>query len=461
MNTNEHQNNSNTLMGMIAQTIAEQPTSTTENGALGHSTTGKALVDLNFSIASLRSKSDSDVESAFRAVYAESPTLALKYLFFARDARGGLGERRFFRVVTKWLADNHTEDIRKYLPLLPEYGRWDDLVELAANKNLYDDVVKIVSKQLKTDWEDMKQGASISLLAKWMPSANTSSAETCRKARGLMAGLHMSERQYRKMLSKLRAYLKVVETKMSANQWGEIDYEAVPSKANLNYKDAFMKHDEERRKKYLESLSKGEAKINASVVYPHDIVHKYHDACGEIKYQHLDATLEGMWKNLPPTKADFKPMIVVADGSGSMSMSIGNSNVEALDVANSLAIYFAERLPGPFANKYITFSNRPQYVELGANTTLLDKIKIADKLASAGSKKVSNTNIKAVFEMLLKTAIKNNLKQEDIPGILIISDMEFDGCVIQEDDGGNYWSSGTLADQTLFQTIAKEYEKLA
>ena len=447
MNTNE-----NNIMSMIAETAAEQPTSVTENGAVGHSTTGKALVDLNFSIASLRSKSDSDVEAAFLAAYAENSTLALKYLFFARDVRGGLGERRFFRVVTKWLADNHTEDIKKYLPLLPEYGRWDDLIELASNKNLYDDVVKIISKQLKEDWDDMKQGASITLLAKWMPSTNTSSGETRRKAKGLMSGLHMTERQYRKMLSKLRAYLKVVETKMSANQWGEIEYEAVPSKANLNYKDAFMKHDEERRKKYLESLAKGETKINSSAAYPHDIVHKYHNTTN-MEYQRLDATLEGMWKNLPPPKADFKPMIVVADGSGSMGCNIGNTNVSALDVANALAIYFAERLPGPFANKYITFSGHPQYVELGSDTTLLDKIKIAEK-----HDEVANTNIKAVFELLLQTAIKNKLKQEDIPGILIISDMEFDGCVIQDDDEG-YWNHGTKVDKVLFKVIAEDYEK--
>ena len=146
-------------------------------------------------------------------------------------------------------------------------------------------------------------------------------------------------------------------------------------------------------------------------------------------------------------------MIVVADGSGSMGCNIGNTNVSALDVANALAIYFAERLPGPFANKYITFSGHPQYVELGSDTTLLDKIKIAEK-----HDEVANTNIKAVFELLLQTAIKNKLKQEDIPGILIISDMEFDGCVIQDDDEG-YWNHGTKVDKVLFKVIAEDYEK--
>ena len=451
MNTNEHENNSNTLMGMIAQTIADQPTAVTENGALGHSTTGKALVDLNFSISSFRSKSDKEIWTAFLSAYAEDKDLALKYLFFARDVRGGLGERRFFRAASKWLADNHRDDIRKYLQLIPEYGRWDDLVELISDPILFTDIIALISKQLEKDWKNMKQGKSVSLLAKWLPSVNTSSSESKRKARGIAVGLHMSERQYRKMLSKLRAYLKVVETKMSANQWGEIEYEAVPSKANLQYKDAFMKHDEERRKKFLESLSKGETKINASTAYPHDIVHKYHKD-GSVEHVGRDEALEGMWKALPSVKGEFKPMIVVADGSGSMGCGVGNTGVTALDVANGLAIYFAERLPGPFANKYITFSFHPQYVDFGANTSLLDRIKIAEQHCE-----VANTNIKAVFEMLLQTAIKNKLKQEDIPGILIISDMEFDGCVIQSDQQ-SYWDRGTIADKTLFQTIAKEYE---
>lgn len=441
-------NDNTTFIGMIRQSIAEAPTAVTENGAVGHSTTGKALVDLNFSIASLRGKSDNEIISAFVDAYAENSELALKYLFFARDVRGGLGERKFFRVIANWFAAYHTADIEKYLCLFPEYGRWDDLVELAANRNVGDKVINIIAKQLKEDWNDMKQGGSISLLAKWLPSANTSSSETCRKAKGIMAGLHLTEREYRKMLSALRAHLKVVETKMSANKWGEIEYSQVPSLANLRYKDAFVKHDKERRNQYLESLKKGETKINASTAYPYDIVHQYHLTYGDS----VDVTLEEMWKALPSPTVDFKPMIVVADGSGSMTSCVGKTGVSALEVANSLAIYFAEKLPGPYANKYITFSGHPQYVNLGSNTSLRDKMTIAGKHSE-----VANTNIKAVFEMILKTAIANNVKPEDIPGILIISDMEFDGCVVQ-DDSKNYWESGEKADKTLFQTIAKEYE---
>lgn len=440
----------NTFMGMIAQTAADNSRSVTENGAIGHKTTGKALVDLNFGISSFRQKDDKEIEDAFLNAYAENPELALKYLFFSRDVRGGLGERRFFRVAASWLVGHHYDAFKKYLPLVPFYGRWDDLVELFFIKDATFDVEKIISDQLSSDWKNMKEEKNISLLAKWLPSINTSSKETVAKAQELAKRLKMTERQYRKMLSALRKYIEVVETKMSANKWGEIDYEAVPTKANINYKDAFLKHDKERREKYLEALKNGEAKINASASFPHDIVHSYSS-----KYD-TDETLEAMWKSLP-TKT-LKPMLVVADGSGSMSMPVDpNSHTTAREVANALAIYFAERLPGPFKNQYVTFSMNPQYVNLGANTTLSDKIRIAMK-----HNEVANTNIEAVFDMVLDTAKKNKLKQEDIPDILVISDMEFDGCVGTNADANgertSWYSPIERPSKTLFQEIADRYK---
>jgi hypothetical protein len=438
-----------TFMGMIAQTAADDSRSVTENGAIGHKTTGKALVDLNFGISSFRQKTKKDIEDAFLDAYAENPELALKYLFFSRDVRGGLGERRFFRVAASWLVGHHYDAFKKYLPLVPFYGRWDDLVELFFIKDATLDVEKIISDQLSSDWKNMKEEKNVSLLAKWLPSINTSSKETVAKAQELAKRLKMTERQYRKMLSALRKYIEVVETKMSANEWGEIDYEAVPTKANINYKDAFLKHDKERREKYLEALKNGEAKINASASFPHDIVHSYSSKCD------TDATLEAMWKSLP-TKT-LKPMLVVADGSGSMSVSVDpNSRTTAREVANALAIYFAERLPGPFKNQYVTFSMNPQYVNLGANTTLCDKIRIAMK-----HNEVANTNIEAVFDMVLDTAKKNKLKQEDIPDILVISDMEFDGCVGTNADAkerNNWYSPMERPSKTLFQEIADRYK---
>lgn len=263
---------------------------------------------------------------------------------------------------------------------------------------------------------------NISLLAKWLPSATSRSKDTRKKGLKICGALGMTEKQYRKTLSALRKHLDVVERKMSSNNWQSIDYEAVPSKANLNYNKTFLKHDETRRRAYLDGLTRGEAKINASVTNPCEILNKYHQVSGW--YSNPDAALEGMWKALPNLMEPNKSMLVVADGSASM-LSRCAGNISCLDVANSLAIYCADRAKGAFANKYITFSMTPKFVEFGKDWTLQRKIKEAER-----HNECANTNLEAVFNLILKTAIDNHSPQSDLPEtILILSDMMFDSMV--------------------------------
>lgn len=397
----------------------------TENGAVGYRTTGKKLLDLNFSVASLRSASEQEIINKFMDAYWENPMLAIKWLFYSRDVRQGLGERRLFRTVIKQLAIDKPEVVCNIINHIPEYGRYDDILCL-LDTNLRNNVISMVEHQLAADKTNMKDNKPISLCVKWLPSENSSSKETKRYAKIIREGLGMTSRNYRKMLSQMRAYIDVTERKMSAKQWSEINYETVPSRANLIYNNAFLRNDEERRRAYLGALEKGEAKINAGTLYPHDIVHNYVDRnYWSFDVKSIDATLEGLWKALPDTVKGCGNTIVVADGSGSMTNYIGNNtNVTALDVANALAIYFAERSSGEFKDKYITFSSRPQLVDFSNANTLRDKIQIALK-----HDEVANTNIEAVFDLILSTAIKNHMSQEDIPAnILIISDMEFDSC---------------------------------
>ena len=279
-------------------------------------------------------------------------------------------------------------------------------------------------------------------MAKWLKSENCSSAESRRLAKIIREGLGMTSRNYRKMLSEMRKYIDVVERKMSAKQWDEINYETVPSRANLIYNNAFLRNDEDRRREYLGALEKGDVKINAGTLYPHDIVHKYTNGSWRVKS--TNTALEGLWKALPDTVKGEGNTIVVADGSSSMTCNVGgNTNVTALDVANALAIYFAERSSGEFKNKYITFSERPQLVDFSNAKTLREKIQIALK-----HDEVANTNIQAVFNLILKTAVNNKMSQDEIPkNILIVSDMEFDGAT----------GYRNKPDETLFATIAKEY----
>lgn len=395
--------------------------SVTENGAVGWKSTGKALLDINFAVSSLRGASEGEIEQKFSAACAEDLGTAVVWLFYARDARGGMGERRLFRVCMRYLAREFPDTVRKILLLIAEYGRWDDLWCLLGTKVEYD-VLKLTRDQLTADMRRMREGKGVSLLAKWVPSLNASSADTHRNGEKIRGFLNISPKRYRIMLSALRKHLNVIERKMSAGKWDEIAYHAVPSRANLIYNSAFLRHDEERRREYLSKLEKGEEKINSSVLFPHDIVHQYYDGKGWYVALKKDAdpALEAMWKGLPNTVKDKESsIIVVADGSGSMTSCVGGSTgVTALEVANALAIYFAEKLSGPYKDKYITFSNSPQLVNLAGSTTLLGKLKTA-----ACHNEVADTNIERVFDLILTTAVKNGLSQEEIPGsVLIISD---------------------------------------
>lgn len=423
--------------------------SITENGAVGYKTTTHKLLDMNFKVASYRGLSESQIINDFVQASNEDFELSVAWLFYARDVREGLGERRLFKVIMKQLANGHPDLVKKLIKFIPEYGRYDDLLEL-LDTPVKDNVVALIAKTLSEDMVKMGKKEPISLLAKWMPSNNTSSKKTRSLAMKLQKELSVSPKQYRQMLSKLRKYLDVVETKMSNKDWKEIDYEKVPSKANLLYRNAFLKHDEARREQYLEAVKEGTAKINSSVVFPHELVHKYNQqnswwgTCADSK---LDPTLEAMWENLP--NLGLEDTIVVADGSGSMFRTIGNSDTTALDVANGLALYAAERCKGEFKDTYITFSSHPQLVQLNGAKTLHDKVAVA-----RSHDECENTNIEAVFNLILSTAINAHMKQEEMPkNILIISDMEFDSCACM---GQQSWATPT---KSLFDTLAASFEK--
>lgn len=420
--------------------------SITENGAVGYATTKHDLLDMNFKVASYRHMSADQMISDFVGALNQDFELAIAWLFYVRDIRQGLGERRLFRTLFKYLANTHPATAAKLVGYIGEYGRYDDLMEL-LDTSVHQDVMKVIMTTLSSDIENMKAGKSISLLAKWMPSNNTSSPVTVARAKILQKALKLTPKEYRKMLASLRNYLNVVERDMSANNWSEINYEAVPSKANLIYKKAFLKHDEARRLEYLAKLEKGEAKINSAAAFPHDIVHKYskgHGGWGYSLATKVDPTLEAMWKALPDM--GIENTIVVADGSGSMTCTVDStSGVTALEVANALAVYTAERCRGEFKNTYITFSSRPQLVHLNGKT-LLDNLREA-----ARHNEVANTNIEATFDLILKTAVDGHMAQEDLPkNVLIISDMEFDSATSMG------WGRGSV-NANLFEQIKRKF----
>lgn len=443
------------FMDQLNRTLTDGPdnVSVTENGAVGYKTTGQKLLDINFAVSSLRKAPESEIRQRFADALAEDRNAAIAWLFFARDVRGGLGERRLFRICMQYLAQEFPDTVRKILPLIAEYGRWDDVIVL-IDTQLRKEACLLLANQLVEDGMNMKSGNNISLLAKWMPSENASSPETKRKARELMTVMGMTPKAYRQMLSSLRKKIKLVEQMMSTGKWGSIKYETVPSRANMIYNSAFLRHDETRRREFLGKANKGEVKMNAATLFPHEIVHRYGRSP-----RASDPALEAMWKNLPNTvKNAESSTIVVADGSGSMFSRVDySSGTTAIEVANAMALYFAEHLHGPYQNRYITFSANPQLVDLRGASSLRERLNIAYR-----HDEVANTNIEAVFDLILQTAVQNRLRQDDLPhNVLVISDMEFDNCVIcnrTKSVSTSYWNRPTsLLHKTLFDEIAKKY----
>lgn len=416
----------------------------TENGAGAYKSTLNSCLDMFGSFGGMRQSSESMVISTFRSAFVEYPDFAVKMLFYFRDIRGGQGTRRQFRIAIKWLATRAPEYVVNNLDNFLEYGRGDDFLCL-LDTPVKADVADFLYKQLREDCRAMKEGKPCSLLAKWLPSVNCSSAQTKKYAGMLYRAWGWTPRQYRKVLSQVRGYLKVVEQKMSAKQWTDIKYDEVPSKAAMLYSEAFYRHDENGYADYLLKVANGDAKVNAGALYPYDIVHKIMN--GGRSFSTKDKILyDALWKRLPNYCADdLETGICVVDTSGSMSGT-------PMEVAISLGMYCADKCRGPFAGKFITFSARPQLQEVkGAD--IIEKVRNMQYADWEGS-----TNLEAVFDLMLCTAIQNKTPKVDMPQKLyIISDMQFN----EARGVGRYYSGygycGCMNTKTFMQAMKQKY----
>jgi hypothetical protein len=390
----------------------------TENGAASLATTTSAVLDWFAAGGAMRNQEEAQIQAVFAKAFAEDRLLATKVAFYIRDVRGGQGQRKAFRAVLSWLAQNYPAVVKKNLALVPEFGRWDDVLVLLDSPLLRDEAVALIHTQLRADLRAAKKGDNVSLLGKWLPSANTSSAATRAQAVKLTKLLDYSPREYRKALTLLRSKANVVERAMCSKDWTGIDYEKVPSRASMLYREAFSKHDPVGYTKWKGAVVKGEAKINAGTLYPYELVTKA--MSGE-----YNETLELLWRGLPNMfEGKVTKALVVCDVSGSMhSPQLSGSKATPLHVAISLAMYCAERCEGPFKDNFITFSGSPELVKL-QGASLYDR---ATNLSHASWG--MNTNVQAVFDLILDRAVRSKLKQSDLPEALyIVSDMQFDSC---------------------------------
>ena len=416
----------------------------TENGAFAYDSTAQgALLDLFSQIGALRPRTEDEIARKFAAAFKEDKLLATKMMFYAGDIRqGGLGERRTFRICLRWMAENHPAIVVKNIHLIPYFNRFDTLFVLVGTECeslMWELIAETLTKDVKA-MKASRNGKHVpaSLLAKWMPSENTSSAKTRALAAKAIKALRLTPRKYRQMLSALRKHINVTERLMSAGEWGCIDYAKVPSYAMHNYGSAFAKHDHERFDAYLKSVSKGETKINASVLYPYDLVGKYlssdywyrdgYRSYGDCAVAiREEAVIEAQWKALPNYLSKPMNAVVMADVSGSMM----NPNGRPMATSIGLAIYFAQHNSGLFHNQYMTFTDNPHFVNIREGASLLENVQ---QVAKAGVG--YSTNLEAAFRAVLSAAVGYGVPVDEMPKtIVVISDMEIDKYM----RGGRHW----------------------
>jgi hypothetical protein len=394
----------------------------TENGMKARQNTANALTDLFFKIAAMRGQ---NVIPAWTAARVQDADLASRIALWARDVRGGAGERKIFRDILVDLANTDARQAAALAHKVPELGRWDDLLVLVGTP-----IEEVAFFRIKCALEDEN-----GLCAKWMPRQG----EVAAKLRNYLG---WTPKFYRKRLVELT---KVVETQMCAKDWDNINFSHVPSVASARYKKAFARHTEKYKEWAAALVSKDpevreSVKVNAGAVYPYDVLkglyNGYHTNYDKANYDHIVA----QWEALPNYIGDAS-ILPLVDVSGSMTSSAGGysskSTTTCLDVAVSLGLYLADKNKGKFKDTFLTFSSKPQLMHLKGN--ILDK-----HHQMCTSKWEMNTNLHVAIQKILDVAIEGSVPQEEMPSmLLILSDMQFDMCT-------NY-------DDSAMQMIARKY----
>ena len=380
----------------------QRGTTLTENGMVANTSTSNACLDLFGAVGAMRGWADVDILRAFSKAMSEDPATAIRILFWVRDVRGGQGERRVFRLCFNFLNEHYREYVDNNLEAVPFYGRWDDMFHLENDK------------VLSTISEGLEKGDG--LLAKWLPRKK----DFANKVRNY---LRLTPKEYRK---KIVGLSKTVEQQMCDHDWEGIQYEHVPSQAMYKYNSAFYRHDEYRFRTYIESVLTGSGKINAGTMYPYQLYGAIRNECGifgrktsEVKQK----TIMAQWDALPNyLEGNDERVLPVCDVSGSMN-SQPYGNVTPMSISVSLGLYISERNVGPFKDAFITFSMNPVLQVLKGNlfSRCLQLLKAQWDM---------NTNLEAVFTMLLDVAKRDNIPESEMPTkLLVISDMQFDSCI--------------------------------
>lgn len=420
-----------TFKNAVLNHINEAP-ARTANGMKARKTSASAVLDFFGKAGSSRGTA---LVKEFTAALTDNQDLAVRALLWTRDIRSGAGERKQFRDLLVALESANPDLAGRLMHKVPFLGRWDDLF-------VYTDPINR-RKALEMYADALRNGDG--LAAKWAPrekSTKSAIAAELRKTLGL------TPREYRKLLS---ATTNVVESQMCAKTWNEINFSHVPSLASARYQKAFGRNAGEAYSAYLRELQKPEAernpkvKINASAVYPYDVVKSV--------VKGNAAVADEQWKALPNYVGNARIMPMV-DVSGSMgSLRYSNGAVQPIDVSISLGLYLSEKNTSDFKDMFLTFSGKPKLEVLKG--TLSQRVAQLEKAHWN-----MNTNLHAAFEEILRVAVKGNVSQEDMPDMmLILSDMQFDLCTRFDDSAQEmikrkYAEAGYIVPKIVFWNLS-------
>lgn len=428
----------------------------TENGAIAVKSTLDSVVDLFGTIGSMRENNYHEPASVnkellpmFAKAMQENKELAMKTLFYARDCRGGMGEKEVFKTVMLALLELEIEEsyllFKNNIANIVEFGSWKDLLDIfnrTNNSQAKIDIVGYIYNTIHTDIKLMNEEKTPSLLAKWLPTINSKSKHTKLKAKNLLTLMPKLDFDYRNYCTQARKVLKVVERNIAQQTFNEINYSAVPSRCMLFNRNLFMEKDNKHFNEYLDNLQNGKTKINSSVLFPSDITGAYLSKGFDWKgfSCEVDTVLEEQWRALPNYMDKPLNAICVVDTSGSMCGV-------PMNVATALGIYIAERNPSEaYRNKCLEFSRIVKFIDFSKAKTLNEKM-------CCYTYQCADTNIEKVFDCILELAIANNLKQKDIPThLIILSDMQFNSAT------GNYTNSDRKF-KTLMEKIRDKYNQ--
>lgn len=424
-------------MSTFVEAVANQEARTV-NGMKARKSTANAVVDLFYNIGASRGK---NIVPAFTAAFVEDKDLALRIAAWARDVRGGSGERQLFRDILVYLEKTDVEAAKALLAKVPELGRWDDLF-VFKTKEMKEAAYSMLGDALRA-----KNG----LAAKWTPRQGPIAVE-------IREFFGMSPKFYRKSLVEMT---KVVETQMCAKEWDAINFSHVPSLAASRYKKAFNRHTE-KYAEYVAALVKGEdpaVKVNAAAVYPYDVLKGRITTLGSgFDKTELDF-IQKQWEALPNFVGDAN-ILPLVDVSGSMSCPAGGpgskSGVTCMDVAVSLGLYLADKNTGKFKDTFLTFSSTPELITLKGN---INK-KIEQMVRSDWD---MSTNLNAAFKKILEVALSAGVPQSEMPEmVLILSDMQFDACVKHDDSAmemieRKYRNAGYALPKVIFWNLNASY----